>query len=700
MNNGKEEKGANSTSFWELLTETKKIEIPIIQRDYAQGREDAKTTKLRGKFLDDLIQAIRDKEKTLELDFVYGKVEKCVFKPLDGQQRLTTLFLLHWFLALKTHNLKENKSQFSKFTYETRISSREFCQELIEKNDELGEGNRISDQITDSAWFFLAWKNDPTIKAMLVMLDCIEEKLKNEKEGDYKKLWTRLISDNSPITFYFKELNAIGLTDDLYIKMNARGIPLTDFENFKASFEQFIKEKGWEKALKDDPTERFAHKIDTVWTDLFWKYRNKDNKIDDAYIKFIAGIAMNCYAQNFEISSNEENEMKTKTKLSKKNSHKKITNDEIKKERISKRITFLFNNPNEVIPKDFPTKKAFEYLKKCLDIYSNKSEEYNKKSPNKLPLWGFCKDELIKINGNDEMLNTLFSEFIKKDETTYKQRVLFYAQTQFLLKSESFDEERFSDWMRVVRNIIENSAIDSAENFRGAINLINEISKGCDDIYAYLSNDKVESRFAKKQVEEEVLKAFAIEKNQNNKEAIFATEDTKFCRGKIKFALYCVDYTTKEDEFNSNSLVKLQKVIKEYLSGNDISNKFRSALLTIGKNDFYTYWGTWSYKTETNKKCLIEDTNDLKNIIGRDNYQNYLKELLNKLINKPLDEIIREYLCPENMQNWKKRLIKETELLDDFCSGHYFGVTEDDKSCFLFYHRKRPRSRKKCKKIE
>ena len=214
----------NSTSFWELLTETKKIEIPIIQRDYAQGRGDEKTTKLRDKFLDDLIGAIREEEKTLELDFVYGKVEKGVFQPLDGQQRLTTLFLLHWYIALKTNNLSAlNKNQFSKFTYETRISSREFCKELVEKSDDLGEGKTISARITDSAWFFLAWKNDPTIKAMLVMLDCIEEKLNDEE--DYKRLWGKLKSKKPPITFHFKELNSIGLTDDLYIKMNAREFP-------------------------------------------------------------------------------------------------------------------------------------------------------------------------------------------------------------------------------------------------------------------------------------------------------------------------------------------------------------------------------------------------------------------------------------------------------------------------------------------
>ena len=84
----------NSISFWELLTETKKIEIPIIQRDYAQGRDNEKTNKIRGLFLDNLIKAIGSENETLELDFVYGDIRNGILQPLDGQQRLTTIFLI------------------------------------------------------------------------------------------------------------------------------------------------------------------------------------------------------------------------------------------------------------------------------------------------------------------------------------------------------------------------------------------------------------------------------------------------------------------------------------------------------------------------------------------------------------------------------------------------------------------------------
>ena len=77
-----------------------KIEIPIIQRDYAQGRETKEVNRIREQFIDVLYNALTgSKEDAVKLDFVYGNIEEGKLIPLDGQQRLTTLFLLHWYIA-------------------------------------------------------------------------------------------------------------------------------------------------------------------------------------------------------------------------------------------------------------------------------------------------------------------------------------------------------------------------------------------------------------------------------------------------------------------------------------------------------------------------------------------------------------------------------------------------------------------------
>jgi uncharacterized protein with ParB-like and HNH nuclease domain len=118
-------------TFWQFI-QGQKIEIPIIQRDYAQGRNGKE--KLREKFLKDLKHALdnNNSNSKLKLDFVYGTLESEKLQPLDGQQRLTTLWLLHWYIAFKAGKLADNKEVFKRFTYETRTSSREFCHKLSE----------------------------------------------------------------------------------------------------------------------------------------------------------------------------------------------------------------------------------------------------------------------------------------------------------------------------------------------------------------------------------------------------------------------------------------------------------------------------------------------------------------------------------------------------------------------------------------
>jgi len=243
------------------------IQIPIIQRDYAQGRIDLKTTNIRNLFLSTIYDKLKENSK-LHLDFIYGSIKEKKFFPLDGQQRLTTLFLLYWYFGKKE---KKDINFLKNFTYETRASSREFCNKLIANNFDL-DIEFLNQHIIDSKWYLSFWNNDPTIKSMLIMINEIHQKFKCEIFFD------RL--DN--LTFDFFELEKFGLDDDLYIKMNARGKALTDFEIFKAKFEKHLSKK--DKALQIE----FSTKIDNIWTDKFWKYsvENFDFIIDSYFMNF------------------------------------------------------------------------------------------------------------------------------------------------------------------------------------------------------------------------------------------------------------------------------------------------------------------------------------------------------------------------------------------------------------------------------
>lgn len=231
-----------SISFSQLITQNGRVEIPMIQRDYAQGREDQRI--VRDEFLNALHGALNGPHGPLDLDFVYGAFINNAFQPLDGQQRLTTLFLLHWYLAWVDGRSKEFRDRFvteerSRFRYEVRPSSGDFIDRLAayEPRVVVTASTKPSQLITDEPWFFRSWKFDPTIGAGLNMLDRMHEIFCNTAG-----LYGRLVDETAPaITFQLLKLQEFGLSDDLYIKMNARGKPLTNFETFKARFERDLK---------------------------------------------------------------------------------------------------------------------------------------------------------------------------------------------------------------------------------------------------------------------------------------------------------------------------------------------------------------------------------------------------------------------------------------------------------------------------
>lgn len=650
-------------SFWQLLKD-QSIEIPIIQRDYAQGREDEK--EIRTEFLGALYESI-DENKSIKLDFIYGSKLDDIFQPLDGQQRLTTLFLLHWYAASKEANpIDEIKEALNKFSYETRSSSREFCSELVKNSINIDKSlEKISDLIIDSSWFFLSWKKDPTIDAMLRAINDIHILFR-----DMDNLWEKLTSDKVLIGFYYVELENFGLTDDLYIKMNARGKLLTAFENFKAIFQRHIDGNKWDE--DKNFSDSFACKVDTQWTDLFWSHRKKD-RIDDSFIRFISTVAMILIA--LEKSGDRVD------KLSK-----------------------LQRRP-DTVRVDYFTKAGYDFLYDYLDTYCR---VYKEEIPVELdfPLW--------QHKPNDSIFSALVYE---GNNASYTQKVLFYAQTEYLRKITEFNKENFRCWMRVVRNVVSRgdaektgkrpAIIRSPETFDGVINLIRELSEGCGDIYNFLSTQSIKSSFAKEQIEEEKLKAQLIIKNNTYKDVLFSTEDTNFCQGRIQFALHCIDYDNAEDNFNVENLDKIQHVIKKYLE-EEITNDLRRGLLTIsndnGLNDYYGYWWSWSYAVNANKRCLIDKYYELEYYIygtykNRDQYKEYLKKLLLQLTEKDLESVILDYNPPEDMPNWKKRLIKESQLLNEKCKSNYIAIPEDEKCCYLL-RGIRPRDIDACERIE
>lgn len=276
----------NIKTFYQLLTERESIVIPKVQRDYVYGRNDKKVGDILDGILTSSLEAIRDDEHVI-LDFVYGGSyvrqddDVAGMVPLDGQQRLTTLFLLHFFASLLGNENHEPIADqevdvLKKFRYETRQSATEFCSNLVSKirkkliESQYDPKNRnLKGLIVDDALYLSTYDSDPTITSMLNVLGKIEEKCLEIGVIDLQPcLWESLKTRNN-VQFYELTFEDFGLSDDLFIKMNARGKKLTSFEIFKADMLSAI------KIVDEDLKDKFSKKIDTQWVDIAWDYTDK-----------------------------------------------------------------------------------------------------------------------------------------------------------------------------------------------------------------------------------------------------------------------------------------------------------------------------------------------------------------------------------------------------------------------------------------
>lgn len=253
------------------------VEIPRIQRDYTYGAGTEKTEKVLTKLLKDIHDSLK-KKKELILDFVYGCNDQSTtstFQPLDGQQRLTTLYLIYLFAACKAGE-KINKS----FKYATRDDSTIFCEELLQFVYDNSAGPFVH-QIKDSAFFRPSFNDDPSIRSMLVVLEKIENEFSDMVEDtNPTELWAAINDPGCMVKFYCLDFGIFTLSDDLYIKMNSRGKQLTEYEIFKSQFEKYV-EANFGKELKYETAKLF----DNDYTDLVWEKQGKDkSRIDGAFV--------------------------------------------------------------------------------------------------------------------------------------------------------------------------------------------------------------------------------------------------------------------------------------------------------------------------------------------------------------------------------------------------------------------------------
>ncbi|MCG8761958.1 DUF262 domain-containing protein [Tenacibaculum finnmarkense] len=584
------------------------IEIPIIQRDYAQGRNTADVTRIRNRFIDVLYKALTGSvDDAVKLDFIYGNIEDEKLIPLDGQQRLTTLFLLHWYVAKNENIATEDYSFLNDFTYKTRFSSQHFCDRLVNCLPNF-EQEKLSTWIKDQNWFMYSWENDPTVKSMLVVIDDLHKVFKKETN-----LWGKLTDSlEMPISFYFLALEEMGVTDSLYIKMNSRGKPLTTFEHFKAEFEKTIKE------VSPVLYQEFIKKVDIDWIDMFWKYRSENNEIDEEFMRFYRFVTeMICYEQNIPIINNDFDlvaKVYGKENLNAQNN-----------------LQFLFN--------------AFDSWRDTenIDAFFNNTFSKNESETNKvllyteaINLFSICCHSYGKISG-------------KRRQFSLINTLLMYAVQLYLIHKQDISIDDFIKRLRIVRNLAFNSQDEIRET---------KLTGLLQDVKNSILEEKIELNslgFNEQQKQQELDKILWRIEHPELEVYLNNLEDQKLLQGNI--AIIGLD-TPEKFKILATNFIKI-------FNGDIHYKGISKALLTIGDYTQSVYWrfsfgynkdASWrELFTPSQKRRGFEKTKEIFSIL-LDTEEVDLKSYISNLIDI--------YRNNENtIKNWRYYFIKYPNMI-------------------------------------
>lgn len=524
-------------SFWQLIS-SEAILIPQIQRDYVQYRSGKVEINLK-RFTNNLITAITNNQ-SINLNFIYGNKtvvydnDACnpAFIPIDGQQRLTTLFLLHYYVFNET-DIESKDMLKGRFYYKTRSTTQDFLNALILNNKKFHNSElQPSEIIKDSGWYSSLWNFDPSILSCLKVLDQIKNSFKNLcPSPDWNKLADLLRSDFCPITFMKLEIEGIDKPNELYIKMNSRGKQLTPFENFKTELYGYINET-YEK------TSTFKQNMDGDWLNFLWGllYKNLGNNddkkfdicknhTDTFYRELLHWIIVNracCYKALNEITD----------------SFKDMFYAE------SPEIFYLSDYIKELDDDNF--------VDVLNDIYHTMNLLHDLEEPSVF-------ESIFDLRYDDK---DGFSSSINQ----YTQRTLIFAITRYATAKKieigELNKEDFLAWWRIVKNLVQNSQIDSIKTCLSALNAINEFQE-IENIVSYLigldesdNNQKFIDLPALNplQCQEEILKQKIISDShiEEWKNTIYSAESHSYFNGEIFFVFKISGIENVESATQSN----------------------------------------------------------------------------------------------------------------------------------------------------
>lgn len=432
-------------SIAQLLTssEVEQIIIPELQRDYVWGKRNVKglltsildnydkkeeqTLQIKDLQGNEIEQDIKDflNEEYMRLryntriGFIYAYHDRSIssqFYLIDGQQRITTIFLVLLALYRRTDTEQFRKKYFvssvPKIDYKVREVSHDFLIDFIEY--ELTK-NGLTKTFKDSRKFYSEYNKDITAKSIYTnYYDVIVPTL-----DKYDNVESLIDYIENYIEFNYFDTNISEQGEKLYLYMNSRGESISVQERIKSII-----------VGRSLPSEKLNVGMDWEnWQNFFWRIKpQSDENADRGFYEFLKWtVILHVHKYADTKIKKTQNTAKGKSRIEEIEDYIRIERDESSKAKQADWIfTYITDNENF----------TFDWLKQIETavelIYILLQDEKFKEWNSNIPWFSGC-DETIEYVTLLGLLYYIVTFKITINDKINALRVLMYLKN---LKSE------------------------------------------------------------------------------------------------------------------------------------------------------------------------------------------------------------------------------------------------------------------------